>query len=550
MKLLNELRNVYHDVYSKGDYHCFDHNNKIKLNFRGLYYRFEQLSEIIDTGSNSQLFDLSKIYSESEADVTLTHHYNSKIKNDGFRLKAWDSLNVVIETGNLRGFRYAFEAFSQLFTTLEGTVHLLRAEVEHVPSFEMRGVIEGFYGTPWTTENRVDLVRFIGEQKMNTYMYAPKDDDYQRKLWRERYPEEKLADFKKILKEAEDQNVDFYYMISPGNDIDFTKESDIDTLCQKLNQLINIGVRSFGLLMDDIDYHLKGMAKIKFASAATAHAFLVNEVYDYLKKQIEDCSFVICPTEYDNRHGSPYLSQLTAKVHEDIPFFWTGPTTLAGEIRTEDIEAMAAIYNRPMIIWDNIPVNDFEDDYKKLFLSPYENRSKKMSHDSFKVTGVVSNPMPQVELSKFTILSMSQYLWDVGSFNTADKWVDVVESLVGKEYLADFMTIIDYSPNRHTRVVYNQQLINKIKENDIDHIDKEIKQLYSSSIKISTYSDKKILNEIKPWLEIIKVNYDLWQACKKEDMPLMKKLHKELVDAPVKIGTDFIMNYIEEHSLL
>ena len=61
---------------------------------------------------------------------------------------------------------------------------------------------------------------------MNTYMYAPKNDVYHRDIWRELYPENKLSEFKEILRECDNYHVDFYYMIAPGKDFNFYIKDD------------------------------------------------------------------------------------------------------------------------------------------------------------------------------------------------------------------------------------------------------------------------------------------------------------------------------------
>jgi hypothetical protein len=66
----------------------------------------------------------------------------------------------------------------------------ISAVIADFPSFAERGVVEGFYGTPWTHQDRVDILRFEGAHGMNVYYYAPKDDPYHRKLWRDAYPPE------------------------------------------------------------------------------------------------------------------------------------------------------------------------------------------------------------------------------------------------------------------------------------------------------------------------------------------------------------------------
>ena len=42
----------------------------------------------------------------------------------------------------------------------------------------IRGFIEGYYGLPWSNEDRMSLMRFGGDYKMTSYIFAPKDDDF------------------------------------------------------------------------------------------------------------------------------------------------------------------------------------------------------------------------------------------------------------------------------------------------------------------------------------------------------------------------------------
>ncbi|HEY4397239.1 MAG TPA: beta-N-acetylglucosaminidase domain-containing protein, partial [Acidimicrobiia bacterium] len=40
----------------------------------------------------------------------------------------------------------------------------------------LRGVIEGFYGRPWSLTDRLEMIEFLAERGMNAYVYAPKSD--------------------------------------------------------------------------------------------------------------------------------------------------------------------------------------------------------------------------------------------------------------------------------------------------------------------------------------------------------------------------------------
>ena len=117
----------------------------------------------------------------------------------------------------------------------------------------IRGVIEGFYGAPWTHEERLDLIRFCGTEGLNTWVHAPKDDPYHRARWRELYPEDELARFVELASEAAQNGVDFAYAIAPGLDLDYADDGELATLLAKLDQLRSAGIESFQLLWDDIE---------------------------------------------------------------------------------------------------------------------------------------------------------------------------------------------------------------------------------------------------------------------------------------------------------
>ena len=50
------------------------------------------------------------------------------------------------------------------------------------------GIIEGFYGKPWTWEEREETVAWLARHGYKFYLYAPKADPYLRRRWQEPYP--------------------------------------------------------------------------------------------------------------------------------------------------------------------------------------------------------------------------------------------------------------------------------------------------------------------------------------------------------------------------
>lgn len=539
----------YQEVYFTKDYLEWP-KTSLAVRFHGLYYRFERLHEVWsspkDEGRDQTCSVELKELESGEPDLLLTHRYNGKLKNDGFRLVVEKDFQVVIESETIRGFQYAMEALQGCFFTVDKQLFLPVLSLQHEPAIRYRGIIEGFYGTPWKDEKRLALFSYMKRNHLNTYMYAPKDDELLRKRWRELYEKAGLEKFQQILTEAAANQVDFWYMISPGNDIDVTNEEDIQTLLAKLDQLAAMGVSRFGLLLDDIDYQLKGEVSRHFCEPALAHAHLVQRVNAHLCERFADYELAVCPTEYDNRYGSRYLEVLSRQIEQTIPFFWTGPSTLASSITTKELQEMAEVYQRPMIVWDNIPVNDYLGDKELLFMSPYENRSPNIAEEKFQVMGVVANPMAQLEASKFTISSMAEYLWNCQRFDPYSTWQQVIKDNVDTELQAAFLTLTKAFPNHYTSTLISAE--ERLLLQDPSWVASEMKELMQTAETILKSESKRIgelKKELLSWLETIIDSWNFWQSwLVSEEKPADGKtwLSKK---QPHRIGRDLVRAHLE-----
>ena len=61
------------------------------------------------------------------------------------------------------------------------------------------GVIEGFYGPPYHHAERLQLLAFLAEHGLDTYLYAPKQDPYHRDEWRTLYPAAEAAELAALI---------------------------------------------------------------------------------------------------------------------------------------------------------------------------------------------------------------------------------------------------------------------------------------------------------------------------------------------------------------
>lgn len=271
----------------------------------------------------------------------------------------------------------------------------------------LSGVVEGFYGRPWSLEQRKDLFSKLQKFGMNTYLYAPKDDLKHRACWRELYSVEEAEQLSNLMKQAKHYNILFIYAISPGLDINYSNSKDVQALKRKLDQVKQLGDSAFALLFDDIEPELNETDKERFNSFASAQVSVTNEVYQHLGQPI----FLFCPTEYCSSRAIPsvihseYLTTIGSKLTMGIDVMWTGTRVISQTIRLSQIQELSEVLRRKPIIWDNLHANDY--DQKRLFLGPYSGRSTKLIAN---LKGVLTNPNCEYEANFIPIHTLSQWI--------------------------------------------------------------------------------------------------------------------------------------------
>ena len=149
------------------------------------------------------------------------------------------------------------------------------------------GVVEGFYGPPWSHAARLWMIRIIASLGMNHYIYAPKDDPRHRELWRDPYGPEEEKRFGELARACADSAVTFNFALSPGLSIVYTDRRDRQKLVDKYLSLADQGVRAFSLFLDDIPPGLRQEAdRAAFGDFGQAHADLANDLRRRLADRI------------------------------------------------------------------------------------------------------------------------------------------------------------------------------------------------------------------------------------------------------------------------
>ncbi len=309
------------------------------------------------------------------------------------------------------------------------------------PSFRVRGYIEGFYGTPWDEEKRKSVMSLMTKNRMNTVYYAPKDDLYHREKWREIYPEDELSKLKNLVAASKKYYMDFYWCIAPGLSIKYSDKNEFEALIKKSEQLYSIGIRNFGLLLDDIDDELEyEQDKALYGESVNAHIELINRYYSSLQRIDSSVRLTVCPTLYHGKGNEYYISKLGQNISPLVSIFWTGRDICSRELKSlEAIRFIEGTHHKPLY-WDNYPVNDCSM-YNEMHISPIINRDK----DLWKYSeGIIANCMEYAECSKIPLITFSDYLWDSESYDSENSFENAVKQVIGKENADSFIVFADH----------------------------------------------------------------------------------------------------------
>jgi len=306
------------------------------------------------------------------------------------------------------------------------------------PSFPIRGVVEGFFGPPWPHQERLRMINFFPECEFNLYIYAPKDDPFHRERWRESYPKDQLAKLKALIESAKQNLVDFCFAISPGLSIHYSHDGDFEALTEKVETVRKMGVKWFGLFLDDIPMKLQHEEDRKtYRNLAEAQAHLTNRLLRFLRSKDPETVLILCPTKYTGISSTPYLKTLGSSTDQDVFIMWTGRTVCSPQVLSDHADGFGAAIRRKPFVWDNYPVNDYNR--FRLFLGPVRGRS----NDLYKhVSGFVANPMNEAEASKIPLLTTADYLRDPENYDPERSWEQALRKVGGErayKYLRIFV---------------------------------------------------------------------------------------------------------------
>lgn len=332
-----------------------------------------------------------------------------------------------------------------------------------------RGVIEGYYGVPYNAEVTKDLFRFMARYKMNTYMYGAKSDPYHTRYWDKPYPETITPEQKRIgylsqemlgdiTKTAHDSKVNFIWAIHPGNAfIDKEDDKVIDRIMDKFQSMYDLGVRQFGVFVDDVGVPYEEDIQLLGAKRLTDLQNRIEQRWNSDKNAspadtVKPLHYV--PQLYAYSWATPdkargFFESLSG-TPDKIDIYITGANVWSVP-NSNDLELVKSWLGRDVAWWWNYPCND--NDMTKLFtMDMYSNfrdekhidNLAKMEPDLKGAATIIANPMQQGEISKIGLFGVGDYAWNNSGFNNDRSWEASIVAVVGPEKAAALKKVLPY----------------------------------------------------------------------------------------------------------
>lgn len=299
--------------------------------------------------------------------------------------------------------------------------------------------VRGIKGLHWNPDDYLSVLDFLPSCKFNFLMLCYGMVPEHCRRFRDPYSDEHLEAIARIVQGARERFVTVCVAINPSlravPQARYSGDEDLKLVVDKFRASYDLGVRCFALALDDISSELQRPEdRAAYRSLGEAHVDFTFRLRDALLSMDSDNRLILCPTAYFTRHAHAYPDYTRAiaeGIPDDVELFWTGPDWNSVSISYEDACEYAGLVGRKPFLWLNYPVNDYlKPEPWRLVLAPTPMRCTRLPS---MVTGVISNPMRQVEASKLPLWSIGRYFWDPESYDP-DVALEEACAVVSAEY--------------------------------------------------------------------------------------------------------------------
>ncbi len=237
------------------------------------------------------------------------------------------------------------------------------------------GIIEGFYGRPWSWDEREATIAWLQPHGYRFYLYAPKVDFHLRRRWQEDHPRETADALARLSARCAELGVRFGVGLSPFEVREFGA-AEREALGRKLAFFDAIGVRDLAILFDDMRGDVPHLAERQL------------EIVDWAAGRTAADRVIVCPSYYTDdpvldrvfgQRPAGYVEALGAGLDERIEVFWTGEEVCAVQFSPGHLRRVADRLGRRPFLWDNYPVNDGQRMSQYLHVRGFTGRPAEMA---------------------------------------------------------------------------------------------------------------------------------------------------------------------------
>ncbi|HEV7839024.1 MAG TPA: beta-N-acetylglucosaminidase domain-containing protein [Gemmatimonadaceae bacterium] len=307
------------------------------------------------------------------------------------------------------------------------------------------GVIEGFYGKPWTWDEREQNVSFLGPRGYGFYIYAPKADPYLRRRWQEDYPAHLADRLAHLAAHCKGAGVRFGLGITPFETYDLDDAARA-AFGRKLDFFARIGVDDLAILFDDMRGDVPDLARRQGA------------IVEWVRNNSDAGRMIVCPSYYsddpilDRVFGARpqrYLEDLGAQLAPDVGIFWTGEEVISRQYSPGHLERVREQLRRKPMLWDNYPVNDGHRMSQYLHLRGFTGRPASISEH---IAAHAINPTVQPNLARVAALTLVESYREGERYSYGDAFrraaVEVMGEELGGLVREDLLTLQDVGLDR------------------------------------------------------------------------------------------------------
>ena len=308
------------------------------------------------------------------------------------------------------------------------------------------GVIEGFYGKPWSWEEREATVRLLAPHGYGFYIYAPKADPYLRRKWQEDHPPEIASRIAALAAACKRERVRFGAGVSPFeayNDFNSTARAALE---RKLSFLDDVGVDDLAILFDDMRGDVPDLARRQI------------EMVHWALERTKAARVIVCPSYYsddpilDRVFGvrpKRYLEDLGSGLDPKVEIFWTGEEVISRQFSEGHLRRVGEEMRRKPFLWDNYPVNDGHRMSQYLHLRGFTGRPAAIAGS---ISAHAINPSLQPTLFRIPALTLAESYRRGADYSYGEAFRSAAIAVLGEELgmlvREDLLTLQDIGLDR------------------------------------------------------------------------------------------------------